>query len=504
MTERGQAGTWRYYGMWDGGTLAAEQTLAALPASDLDAARLITGERPGQLHYAQAQGDWYAWDGRCHARAVADIAGQLVLAFAADMEILLAQLQASVRARALAQLPGGASEAAARQAAEQAWKPYESAARYAAGLRRSAGLSALRSVLQVACSCDDRLLEDRNPRMLNFANGTADLATGQMKAHDPADMITYCLEYEYRPAARCPQFARFARRVCGGDEDVFRFLMLVLGYCLTGANPERRIFFLSGETSSGKSVLTDIMHSLLGPLFHPSQATLITLTRHGRNARVMNSVRGKRLIAIAEASAFMTIDEGHLKTLTGERRMAIDQHYARTEIDAPVTWTIIVVTNEMPGLTSFDSALRERILVIPGGPAIPAGERDTHLGARLLAAEAEGILAALVAASVEYYRSGLTVPLVVAMETEKYAEQQNTVTEYLRDCFTQGPAAYPAGGSVARRDVWDGYVRWAGKGPKLGRNKFFEQFGAIPGVSYNPANRRFEGISWNPDNEYHV
>jgi putative DNA primase/helicase len=41
-----------------------------------------------------------------------------------------------------------------------------------------------------------------DPYSLNFLNGTVDLRTGELRAHDRADLITKLIPYKYRPNAR--------------------------------------------------------------------------------------------------------------------------------------------------------------------------------------------------------------------------------------------------------------------------------------------------------------
>jgi putative DNA primase/helicase len=468
-----------------------------LPSSDHDAATIIDGDRPGQIHYAATSSIWHIWDGRCQAPDTSGEIGKLVQVYAERWRKALEEIAQDRLSEELV-LAGG-DEKKARAAADAKGKEsgIEPVERYVSGLLRTAGHQALVKMLQVLCSVDDSELDERHPGWLNFANGTVDLATGVRKPHDPADMITYCLPYDYDPAARCPEFIKLGRGVCGGDEDVFRYLMTVLGYCLLGDNREQLIFFIDGPTKSGKSTLLEIVTNLLGPLAHASQATLITHVRHGRNARTMNSIRGKRLITITETSAFMVIDEGQVKMITGESHISVDQHYAKSEIKTPVTWVIVVATNQMPSLTDFDPAMRERVVVIPGGPTIAAGQRDRCLASLVLEAEAEGVLAALVAACVAYHQDGLAAPLAISVKTDEFASQQNTVANFLADCCTFVPPGnvLSAVCSIPQHDLWERYEAWSRGSARLGKHQFLSEMGRQPGISRNETMRRFEGVA---------
>lgn len=494
MSERGPAGTWQWFCYWDNGRIDLETTLhgparrMGFPASDLDACSAILAEREGHLHYRTQSGEWLIWDGRCHqpdkrdriTRLAADWADRYMTAISACRDQDRDECQR-------AQMNEGQVNAQVKR--------WEGAAKYAGSLRKSAGLGSLIRYLASMAGCSDNDMDEQHAEWLNFRNGTVDLATGMFKPHDIADNLTYCLDQDYNPSAQCPRFMSLVRSVCGGTDEVPWFLVKVLGYALLGDNREQRIVFISGPTGSGKSALFKVLGELLGPVAHESQASLITLVRHGRNARVEFSIRNKRLVTITETSAFMTIDEGQLKRLTGESRISVDEHYARSELKTPVTWLILGATNQMATLSNFDGAMKRRFLIIPGGPTIPEGSRRTTIADEILAAEAEGVLALLVRGAMEYFRSGLVPPLEVAMATDAYAAEQNTVAAFLADCCVPAP---PGTGGIHQHALWEQYVKWARHGARLGRNEFFSQVACQPGVSYTESVRRFDGIAWSP------
>ena len=500
MSARGEPGTWRYLAFWEpGGDIDLPATLAEMPCDDMHAAGLLTAERPGWLHYAAIAGRWHVWDGRCHAPDPADLIGKTVAGWAERAEKALDKARQSVGAIVSLDNPGAeGKDLKAAVAAE--WKKWEPAERYAAGLRRSAGKASLERYLATACAVPDGELDERNPELVSTASGTVSLRTGQVRPHDPADMITHCLPDAYVPGAPCPRFLGVLHTVCGGKADVAWYLLKLLGYAMLGDNREQRVVFISGPTGNGKSTLLHVVSSVLGPLAHESQAALITVTRHGRNARTENSIRGARLITITETSEWMHIEEAQLKRLTGERVISVDQHYAKTELRTPVTWLIVIATNQMPGLTNFDEALRRRIIVIPGGPSVPAHLVDTLLADKILAEEREGVLALLIAAAREYFRAGLgDVPLEVQVTTDGYAAEQDTVAQFLADCCLLSPSLnghVPP--HVPMNGAWRGYCAWSQGGPRLGRNEFYTRLASQAGVSRNDVSRRFEGITWDP------
>lgn len=490
--QRGPAWTWQYLLHWrENGDIDVDASLDGLPVDDVHAGWLIADECPGWLHYVGADARWYVWNGRCHEPDTSGRIERLVLDLGARGEIAVEALRQKIRSDCIA---AEASDKDTQAQLDEAGP----ASKYLAGLRKSAGQRSLLSVLASQLGTKPEVMDESSPRLLNCANGTVSLESGLVTRHMPADLLTYCVDTPWYHDAQCPMFMRLVHRMTGEVQGVTNYALAALGYALLGENPERLIFFLNGPTSSGKSQLLYIVRTVLGSLAVESEADLITLVRHGRNARTENSIRGARLVTITETTGWMHIDEGQVKRITGEPVIAVNQHYARTVIRTPVTWTIFIATNKMPSLTDYDDAMRERVVVIPCGPTIPAHERDRRLAERILATEREGILNLLVRSCAWYHRNGLIMPVAVQMETERYRGQQDTVANFIAECMVLCP--WPADASIQKMEAWAMYQRWARGETHLRKQEFYEQMSRQPGITDHDNGgsiRRYEGVRWN-------
>lgn len=61
---------------------------------------------------------------------------------------------------------------------------------------------------------------DREAMFLNCRNGTVDLTTGNLKKHNPADLITRIVNIEFDHAAVCPSFLQFIAWAMQDDEEL--------------------------------------------------------------------------------------------------------------------------------------------------------------------------------------------------------------------------------------------------------------------------------------------
>lgn len=328
--------------------------------------------------------------------------------------------------------------------------------------------------------------------VINFTNGTVALDRCAWWAHRPEDLITHCLPYAFDPSSQCPGFRWLVWRMTGPAEDasqehreLFRYVLRVLGYCLIHGNPAQLVFFLTGPTKTGKTTVLEIMAALLGPLAHKSKPVLITVPRSGdQHDSVRWSIRGRRLVYVDETKGAMRIDVAALKDLSGGRTMAVRAMRASDELQAPVTFTIVIPTNEMPSMTGGDAAVAERLVRIPcGGETIPAAERDPALAQKIIAAEAPGILALLVHYARLYYSEGLPLPAAVTTASEAYMHDQDTVHAFAEEQCTHQPRN--GQGGHARQDraaLYADYVTWSAGPNHLGRNEFYEAVRKLPGV----------------------
>lgn len=506
---RGAAGTWEWFGLWDGTQLDTAATLRSLPVDDLTASHLITAERPGEiLHMPDARsGRWFIYDGTHHKPDRTSDISTMIGEYAARAQRFIDEVRRIVAARSdiAVQLATGnqATETQLEQARKKAWEPWSVAEKYHVGLRRSAGLNSLIGYLKGApgVGVAEEDLEDRWPEYLNCRNGVVCLRSGQMYPHSPAWRVTYCLDVDYVPGARGQGWERLAWHVAGESVAVAQYMIRMLGYSLLGDNREQLVFFLTGPTGSGKSQLMEAVAEVLGTLAHASSGALISRNKTERHARVENSLAGKRFVFIDESAERIHIDEGQLKRLTGSGMISRNKLYADTEIPTRVTWTPWQPTNELPTLPGFDDAIRRRLRCIPCGDTIPKQQRIKGLGKMLAKTEGEAILATLVSGCMEYLRDGMEqCPVEIELATAQYEADQDTAARFRDECTVDVPWVWGAAGqqnhAVRKADLYREYVAWGRKTrvSTLGIVAFNKAFGRLPGIQNDENQKRWVGI----------
>jgi putative DNA primase/helicase len=239
---------------------------------------------------------------------------------------------------------------------------------------------------------------NRDRMLLNVANGTLDLRTGDLRRHNPEDRITAGLSVAFDANARCDDLDRFLNRSLGGARSTLEFLERWLGYCLTGETSEQKLLMALGPGSTGKSTLIEMFAALLGDYAKaiPYDALLRQDRRCAGPRPELARLVGCRLATASEVSEGAVFDAATLKSLTGGDRIAVRDMYSRT-FDLDVTFKIMLAANCAPRIERAGTAERRRILVLPLQCAISEEEENTSLPQRLRQPDA---LAALLAMAV--------------------------------------------------------------------------------------------------------
>lgn len=163
---------------------------------------------------------------------------------------------------------------------------------------------------------------DRNPWLLNVANGTIDLKTAQLKPHKREDLITKIAPVNYDPSAKCPTWLSFLDRIMNGKQELIKFLQRAIGYALTGDTSEQVIFIFHGSGANGKSTFLETISAMLGDGYAQQTPTSTLMVR--RNETIPNDIarlKGARFVTAVEAEAGQRLAESLVKQMSGQDKL---------------------------------------------------------------------------------------------------------------------------------------------------------------------------------------
>ncbi len=318
--------------------------------------------------------------------------------------------------------------------------------------RIDALLTELRSVPTVHVNASDF---DARPELLSFANGTVDLRSGTLRPHDPADMLTYCLDVDYRPEAKAPRWESFLQEVFPGMPEMPAYIQRLIGYGITGSADEQVFVVAWGKGANGKSVLTDTLTRVFGAI---SKTTPFSTFEEKNNGGIPNDVaalRAARLVFASEGESGKPMSEAVLKRVTGKDE--VTARFLRKEFFSyRPSFLLVLATNHRPRLRGQDEGLWRRVRLVPFRRWFAPEERDHGLDAKLQA-EAEGIAAWAVRGAAQWYREGLMDPAEVTGASDDFRQTSDALAGFFPGVLERGTDADVMNGT----DAFNAYLDWA-------------------------------------------
>jgi len=411
-------------------------TLPLTEAGDAERMALLFGNHFRWVPSSRDRGEWLAWDGLRWAPGRTDVVRSLALETARAAQGAALRLPKDAR-------PGGNT----RKKILRHSLDGEDARRINAAVQ-------LARIVPGVTTEPEKL--NTHPFLLNVANGTLDLRTGQLRKPDPADMLTQAIPIAYDPIARAPRWERFLAEVFQDNADVTQYVQRAVGSTLTGSIQEQCFFLLHGGGENGKSTFIGILNALLGEyaVKLDQEAVLFAEKNRGRGASPeLMRLEGKRLAFVDEMERGRKMDEARIKALTGSEESSGRNLHENT-CEFRNTAKLWFDLNDLPEFSGTDRGIARRPRVIPFDRRFAPHEQDKTL-LDTLKAELPGILAWAVRGCLDWQQNGLNPPESVALATRQYVEEQNNLPVFLRECYEPDPRGEVSGGDLqSAYDTW--------------------------------------------------
>lgn len=283
---------------------------------------------------------------------------------------------------------------------------------------------------------------DVDPLLLNCANGTIDLATGELRPHDKADMLSRRCEADYLPGEHLTDhpgavaWQAFLAQTFP-DQELLGYVQRVMGYSIAGHNQHQRLVLAHGATRTGKSTLYESLGIVLGDYAETIDSSCL-LRKKGDESELrpeLAKLRGIRLVVTSEVSSGKAFNAGLVKNLTGGERISTAAKY-----QDPITWapafTPHLRANDLPRIPHDDDAMWWRVTAIPFKHQVAADAVDLGLQARLVSDGAAAILAWLVAGYLAWQADGFGTCAAVTAEQTAYKADQDPLGEWWETSVT--------------------------------------------------------------------
>ena len=327
-------------------------------------------------------------------------------------------------------------------------------------------IEAMMKLARVELATDPERL-DTDPDLLNTPSGTVHLPTGELRPHDPADLLTRRTVAAYEPEARAPTWERHLERTMP-DPDLRAYFKRWVGYASTGHTTEQKFAIALGPGGTGKSTTARAISETLGDYACTAAAETFMQSRRGGGETRSDLVRlrGARWVTMSEATDGLRFDERLIKEVTGGERITARALYS-AEVSYTPTLKLFISCNAVPNFDGADSAMRRRLRVIPFEVQIPDDDQDGKLAAKL-AQEAPGILAWIIEGAREWYAHGLGNCAAVEAASAASSQAADPVGQFIEDECVRDPSAF-----IPAADLAEAFGRWAERHrqPELGATR---------------------------------
>ena len=325
---------------------------------------------------------------------------------------------------------------------------------------------------------------DADPYILNCKNGTVDLASGQLRSHDPVDLCTQQCPVAYDPEATAPLWDA-CLATWQPDPDIRDYLQREAGAGATG-NPTEACDIHHGAGGNGKSKFFGAIQAALGSYSVEPHKSLLVASRHEQHATVVASLFRVRLAVASETDAADRLNATQVKNLTGGDRLRA-RRMREDEWSFIPSHTLCMFSNYRPEVSGQDEGIWRRVRLIPWDVTIPELERDDQL-AEKLQAELPGILRWIVEGARKYLTEGFGAPDKVKVATASYRANEDTVARFIADVgvvfvprgeipspeLTGAHESWCADAGLSDREHWQEVVKYLkthGAAPRQTRGK---------------------------------
>ena len=309
---------------------------------------------------------------------------------------------------------------------------------------------------------------DKDPDLLNCANGTIHLPSGELRKHNPADRLTYCTKIQLKLDADDTEWVNFLRgAVAQADtpgelaDEMLTYLQKCCGYSLSGNTSEEVLWYIYGPPRSGKGTFTETLYEILGvPLSTEVDFTTFTRDRdNDANNFDLAPLKPARLVFASESERHQRLNGAKVKSLTGGN-MVRCSFKGKDHFSYRPQYKIWLSSNHLPNGDPDDDALwgRLRLVIFPNSHL---GTEDKGLKQRMRSREnLEGVLAWAVRGAQDWYSdrdTGLATPGAVKEQTKAARDEVDTVGQWVSECLTSTGVNEHI---LTNADLYQGYLNW--------------------------------------------
>jgi P4 family phage/plasmid primase-like protien len=274
---------------------------------------------------------------------------------------------------------------------------------------------------------------DNDPMLIGTLNGVVDLETGEIIQNSKEYFSTKRVNTSFNKEAECPNWDRFLKRITGENQDMIKYLNLLISYLLTGKTNEHKLFIIHGSGSNGKTTWVRCIQEILGEYASQIPVESLSYTKSNAIDDNLSRTKGSRLTVTSEIKRGARLNEPLVKQLTGGDKITAREMH-KGSLEYKPTSKFIMVVNDLPEITGSDSAMAKRVKVIPFSQVIHSDEEDKYLADKLRG-EYDAIFTRAVLMCPEWRQFGLIEPNKIVEASSDYVESKDVFKQWKNESF---------------------------------------------------------------------
>ncbi len=303
---------------------------------------------------------------------------------------------------------------------------------------------------------------DTDNYLFNCKNGTYNLRTFTLQAHNPNDFISKISNVVYNENTTSTKFHKFIEEIMEGNTSKIEYLQKILGYSLTGDTSQEQFYIFYGpSTRNGKTTLVETISYTLGNTdgYSISINPESLANKHCFNGNLASGdiakLKGYRFVNANEAPQNMTFNANLLKRLTGQDMITARQLY-QEEFDFKPTLKLFFNTNHLPMISDTTLFTSNRIHIITFNKHFTEQEQNRYLKAELKEKDTiSEIFNWCIDGLKKFYLEGIIAPHEVVQDTKAYQEVNDKIAIFISECLKRSEK------NETGQAVYEVYKKWS-------------------------------------------
>lgn len=216
-----------------------------------------------------------------------------------------------------------------------------------------------------------RKMDRSSPYLIPFKDSVFDIRTGQTRKREREDYFTYSIDKDFNPEMDTSEIEVLMREYFYSyteegekilDEESFETFKSAIGYSLTGLNNQKCMFFITGESNTGKSFVMKILQA--GLTMNQNLINVVDKTLFTKSNRLIKTDIRKIVGGLRFAYVIPEFNDNEKMNKDTVKKLTDGDSFGEDFVNDSIT-KFFFLTGDMPKFKGWDSDLDTRLILIP-------------------------------------------------------------------------------------------------------------------------------------------